>query len=165
MIHKDSTAHPRRNAKKVRTIVESRILLVDQTKVRLVDERCGRQRMVGALTQKMALRDAVKLIVRELPQLVGSLPISGSDARESLGYSVIPFFHRTRRFVVGDRIAIHPIQCFHVTFSSISGSAPASATISMWAIPPGSTGKTGKKCSMHTPGAGAMLVQAPGGGG
>jgi len=81
VIDEDAPHHPRSHGEEMSPVVPCHRLRIDQSQIRLVDERCGLKTVIGALVADVALGDSMKLGVDERDQplegiLVALRPLS-----------------------------------------------------------------------------------------
>ena len=65
MIHQDLPHHPRGNREELRAVLPAHAAQVHEAQVRLVDERCRSQRVVGPLRAQSPARDSTQIVVHD----------------------------------------------------------------------------------------------------
>ena len=70
MVHENPPHHDRREADELRPVLPVHLPLIDQPKVRLVDERCGLEGVVAPLAEQIRGGQPAQLIVHERQHLV-----------------------------------------------------------------------------------------------
>src|SRR5688572_2811867 len=79
VIDEDPAHHLCRHTKEMRSILPIHLALVDQSHVRLVNQRCGLKGVIGAFVLQLARRNAAELRIYKWQQPVERSPFSRSE--------------------------------------------------------------------------------------
>ena len=82
VIHEDSPHGLPGDPEKVRPVLPSHAPLIDQLEIRLVDQRRGRQRVIGALPPQAAAGPPAQLLIHDFHQEVAGLLVTVVPADE-----------------------------------------------------------------------------------
>src|SRR5262249_23395901 len=85
MVDEDSAHRLRGHAEKMCSILPTDLALVDESQVDLMDQRRRLQRVVYALTSKLARRDAPELVVDERQQLLERSCVASTPVGQQRG--------------------------------------------------------------------------------